>query len=367
MGICYDCIKAPSELPTPCDGYIVNVFDINTGETYRIRPKVSTGAYGTYEFTFDINTIPFTIYSRDGGDYWEFQYDNYQQSWAYSNEASAPCPTLTGWLPFAGVKYYVTSIDANIVPQPGEPTAATCSPSINVPNTVNFKELATVLDSFNSCFIAKGTTYYNKISGGVPCDNRELSKMKLILRLLNEKDCTGRALECMYNHTAFPSAVYTKYRTSVIIRNSATPGVYELKGVNTTDDDISRYAGFTINVPAGVLPAHSFTIKSATYDSTADLTKITISPDYGYTYTGGIQVTLSYSTTETAYLDSFINFANKFCLDCITTPAVPLTGATKQPGKGPESISFTTTEDLLRFEQTGVPIELESLQTINLN
>lgn len=366
MSICYDCVKAPAETPTPCDGSVISLYDISTGVTTDVRPIITAGTGGTYTYTFDFNKISHTIYSSDGGTSWIFIRNDTQQKYGYSNTASAPCPATIGWNPTYIGKWFVVGITSNVIPQPGEPTAATCSPSINVPNTVNSKELATVLDSFNSCFITKGTTYYNKISGGVPCDSRELSKMKLILRLLNEKDCTGRALECMYNHTAFPSAVYTKYRTSVIIRNSATPGVYELKGVSTTDDDISRYAGFTINVPKGVLPAHSFTIKSATYNVAADLTKITISPDYGYTYTGGIQVTLSYSTTETAYLDSFINFANKFCADCITTPATPLT-STKQPGKGPETTSIATTEDLLRYEGSGFEVELESLQTINLN
>lgn len=366
MSICYDCVKAPAATSTPCDGYIVNVFDVNTGRTYEIRPSISDGAYGTYKFSLDVNGAPFTIFSIDGGDTWSFMYDLGQNIYSNSSSASAPCPPPDGWTPTPGAqKYYVTSITTNIIPQPGEPTAAECSPSINIPDTVNFKDFATVLSSYNDCFISKGTTYYNKISGGVPCDNRELSKMKLILRLLNEQDCEGRALECMYNHTAFPSAVYSPYSESVAISSTATKGIYQLVGLDIPSNDLSRFAGFTISVPEGDAPAHSFTIVSATYSEAGNVTNITITPDYEYEYVE-LVVSMSYSTTSTAYLDSFINFANKFCLDCITTPATPST-ETKQPGRGPELTSLTTVEDLLRFEETGVPIELESLQTINLN
>lgn len=367
MSICYDCIKAPAPEATPCDGYIVNVFDVNTGETYRIRPTVSAGKYGTYQFSFDINGVAFTIYSRDGGVNWEFMYDAQQVAWSTSDDASAPCPTLSGWIPQPGVKYYVTSIEATIIPTPGEPAVADCSPSINVPDLINLStDYKTALLTLNDCLISKGTNYYNKISGGVKCDNRELVKLNIILRLLNEYDCSGRALECMYNHTAFPAAKYSDYQSTAEISSTVTKGVYNIVSLETDSNDMSRFVGFTISVPEGDNPAHTFTIVSAVYNLIGDVTQITIFPDYEYEYTN-LTVDMANSITSTTYLDSFLNFANKFCLDCITTPATPSTGATKQPGKGPETTSLTAVEDLLRFEETGTPVELESLQTINLN
>lgn len=366
MSICYDCIKAPAPEATPCDGYIVNVFDVNTGETYKIRPTIAAGKYGTYKFSLTINGTDFTIYSRDGGDTWEFMYNAQQVAWSTSSDASAPCPSLSGWSAQPGVKYYVTSIDAAVVPTPGEPAKAGCSPSINVPDLINLStDYKSALESFNNCFISKGTTYYNKIAGGVHCDNRELAKLNLILRLLNEYDCEGRALECIYNHTAFPAAKYSPYQATVGLSSTATKGIYNLVSTEGYTNDLSRFVGFTISVPEGANEAHSFTILTAVFNELGNVTEITISPDYEYEYVE-LTVDLTNSITSTAYLDSFINFANKFCLDCITTPAVPSTGATKQPGKGPENTSLTTAEDLLRFEETGVPVELESLQTINL-
>lgn len=365
MGICYDCIKAPAAVTTPCDGYIANIFDPNSGTTQQVRPVIKAAALGTYEFSFEIQGYSYRIYSSNGGTTWVFLLEFGQQKYSSSSIASAPCPPLSGWGSTPEAKLQLTSITAEVVPVPGEPVAAECSPSINVPDTVNFKDFTTVLNSFNDCYISKGTTYYNKISGGVPCDNRELSKMKLILRLLNEKDCTGRALECMYNYTEFPTAVYSPYVATIGISDTATKGVYDLVNLDGGSNDLSRFAGFTISIPAGEFPAHSFTILSATYNDAGNVTKITINPDYEYEY---IEVvgTMSYTPTPTTYLDSFINFANKFCVDCITTPATPST-TTRQPGRGPELTSISSVEDLLRTESTGVVIELESLQTINLN
>lgn len=365
MGICYDCIKAPTETTTPCDGYIANIFSPNSGVTQQVRPSIKTGALGTYVFGFVIEGYSYTVSSKDGGTSWTFILDSTQEKYSFSSTASAPCPPLSGWSSTAGAKFQLTSITADVVPVPGTPVAAECSPSINVPDTVNFKDFTTVLNSFNDCYISKGTTYYNKISGGVPCDNRELSKMKLILRLLNEKDCTGRALECMYNYTEFPTAVYSPYVATVGISYTATKGVYDLVNLDGGSNDLSRFAGFTISVPEGEFPAHSFTILSATYNDAGNVTQITINPDYEYEYIE-VVATMSYTPTPTTYLDSFINFANKFCVDCITTPATP-SATTRQPGRGPELTSISSVEDLLRTESTGVVIELESLQTINLN
>jgi len=365
MGICYDCIKAPTETTTPCDGYIANIFSPNSGITQQVRPVIKTGALGTYVFSFEIEGYSYTILSNNGGTTWTFILDATQEKYSSSSTASSPCPPLSGWGSTPAAKFQITSITADVVPTPGEPTAPECSPSINVPDSVNFKSFSTVLSSFKDCYISKGTTYYNKISGGVPCDNRELVKLNLISRLLNEYDCEGRGLECIYNHTTFPSAVYSPYQATVGLSSTATKGIYDLVSTEGFGNDLSRFAGFTISVPAGANPAHSFTIVTAVYNELSNVTQITISPDYEYEYTE-LTVDMTNSITSTNYLDSFINFANKFCVDCITTPATPST-TTRQAGRGPELTSLSSVEDLLRTESTGVVIELESLQTINLN
>jgi hypothetical protein len=49
-----------------------------------------------------------------------------------------------------------------------------------VPLTLNGVDYNTKLDQYQNCLAQKGTTFYNKVIGGVNCDYRELTKLKLI-------------------------------------------------------------------------------------------------------------------------------------------------------------------------------------------
>lgn len=65
------------------------------------------------------------------------------------------------------------------------------------------------------CINSKGTTYYNKIIGAVKCSNMELSKLELILYLLenNYSYDTETSLDCIFTGESFPGITWGDWTT----------------------------------------------------------------------------------------------------------------------------------------------------------
>jgi hypothetical protein len=116
-----------------------------------------------------------------------------------------------------------------------------------VPAQVNEVDYNTKLSQYQDCLAVKGTTFYNKVIGGVKCDYRELSKLKLIIELLGQKNI-DRALDCIYDRDEFPTTVYPDLPCNVTI-----PFIDGGSTTITLAGDYSQFETFTFEVtsPAG--------------------------------------------------------------------------------------------------------------------
>jgi len=76
-----------------------------------------------------------------------------------------------------------------------------------VPSTINGQAFAELVSDLQACMASKGTSYYNKISGGVKCSNLELSKLDLIIYLLNKYD-NRASLDCIFSGQPMPGVIY---------------------------------------------------------------------------------------------------------------------------------------------------------------
>lgn len=338
------------------------------------------------------------------------------------------------------------------------PTGPSPLPSVeyadtaDVPSQVNGEDLNTKLSRYQECLATKGTAFYNKVVGGVKCDYRELSKLKLIIGLLGQKDI-DRALGCIYDKSTFPTALYVDLPCNVSIPNinegetsivldgdysrfedhkitftipygygsasgfvaentdigifytttgaiSPSPigkyyslhnsngiiqapvvGIVENKinssllgfpvGINFRDyyivsSSITQFALFTTAnntkyiIYDSLTDSETFesTIIDAVYDVATDTTTLTFSdeiPGDAISVTMCIEAITDYSND---YLETFINFANRFCADCMVTGPAPTPTAPTTP-----SLEIPTSP--LRGE-AGVPITTEFNQPITL-
>jgi hypothetical protein len=116
-----------------------------------------------------------------------------------------------------------------------------------VPAQVNGTDYNTKLSQYQECLAVKGTTFYNKVIGGVKCDYRELSKLKLIIELLGQKN-EDRALDCIYDRSEFPTALYPDIPCNLTI-----PFIDGGSTTITLSGDYSQFETFTFEVtsPAG--------------------------------------------------------------------------------------------------------------------
>ena len=141
-----------------------------------------------------------------------------------------------------------------------------------VPAQVNGVDYNTKLDQYQECLATKGTTFYNKIAGAVKCDHRELSKLKLIIELLGQKN-EDRSLDCIYDKSSFPTVLYPEPPCNITI-----PFIEGGSNVIVLDGDYSQFETFTFETfsPAGYAVATGniifFTNPSYFYTNPGELT-----------------------------------------------------------------------------------------------
>lgn len=116
-----------------------------------------------------------------------------------------------------------------------------------LPNKINGQSLDSFIDSIELCYATKGTSYYNKISGGVRCSNLELLKLDLIVYLLNRYEKAGGSLDCIYSGQTM---------TGIIYSNPITTPADTTTHLQVYVDHVSRFCKDCIisDAPAAVVP-----------------------------------------------------------------------------------------------------------------
>jgi hypothetical protein len=225
-----------------------------------------------------------------------------------------------------------------------------------VPLTLNGVDYNTKLAQYQNCLAQKGATFYNKVVGGVKCDYRELTKLKLITELLAQKD-KDRALDCIYDRKDVVTATYEPIPCSVsgLTINTANPLVI--------NGDYTPFETFTLQVVnlSNVVVA-SRKIIDVTFNSGTSQSTILLDSPFPQTYSGFNICLIQDEESTTTYLETFINFANRFCADCSVTPITTTssTGSTTGISTGTEILAT----DLK--SETGVDITTEFNQKITI-
>lgn len=250
----------------------------------------------------------------------------------------------------------VDNVCAQLKTNVTDPTGPSPLPSVEyidnaeVPSQINGMDYNSKLLEFQECLATKGTTFYNKIVGGVKCDYRELTKLKLIIELLAQKN-QDRALDCVYDRQTMPTALYQDLPTGTLTITSANQKVVVITG------DISQFESFDLNIPA--LSNFTSEIIDAVYNSTLNQTTVTVKDNFPSTISNTPYAVKFESEVATSYLETFINFANRFCADCIKTPS-PTTTETVAGG-----INILAPEVPL-IGESGTPLTTEFNQQIIL-
>jgi hypothetical protein len=226
-----------------------------------------------------------------------------------------------------------------------------------VPLTFNGVDYNTKLAQYQNCLAIKGTTFYNKTIGGVKCDYRELTKLKLITELLAQKD-KDRALDCIYDRKDVVTATYEPIPCGVtgLTINTANP--------LTIAGDYTPFETFNLQVvnPSTSVVVASRKIIDVTFNSGTSQSTILLESAFSSTYSGFNICLVQNTESTTTYLETFINFANRFCADCsATTVAVTSsTGSTTGTSTGLEILATDLTSE------TGVDITTEFNQKITI-
>lgn len=355
---------------TPCDGAVIKIYDISVRQEFEVIPNIKPSSDGStyyYQFSYTSSegTYAFTIFSRDGVD-WNYMMDESQVIGSTANvPGGSSCPPSTGWVSLNTLKTFVVNIENRLIPIDSLDPLGTCYSSIDVPNTANRLDYTVVLDNFKTCFNTKVTSYYNRIVGGVPTDNKDLVKMQLVLNLLDKKDCDSRALNCIYNRTTTPGVDFGDIATIP----SVTSVLFQWDKITATGNFL-RYLGYQILVTRGTGEEITHTVLDATYVSGSNTTTFTISPSVtGIAYAAETAEFVTPVYTSTTYLETFLNFANKYCADCIVTPTITGDVGSGTKGKAPTTANLDPTADYLTKEgslTTNNLIYLESEFPINL-
>jgi len=226
-----------------------------------------------------------------------------------------------------------------------------------VPLTLNRVDYNTKLAQYQNCLAEKGTTFYNKVIGGVKCDYRELTKLKLITELLAQKD-KDRALDCIYDRKDVVTATYEPIPCGVtgLLINTANP--------LTINGDYTPFETFDLQV---VSPSTSVVLASrkmidVTFDSGTSQSTILLDSAFPQTYNGFSVCVVQDAESTTTYLETFINFANRFCADCSTTPVAAASSTSSTTGTS-TGLEILATD--LKSE-TGVDITTEFNQKITI-
>ena len=186
----------------------------STGEL-EIAPFINENSSGQYFYQFNIifngETYNFLIFNT-GGATWNLQRNNDGNYTPWATKAAGFTNNcigdLSGWtttpalIPdFNIIETYTAILSA---PTNNEDD---CTPPLNVPISVSGKSIPTRIDSLYKCLDIKGTEYLNKLRGGFPCSNLELTKLSLIIELLKKRNCET-ALPCLYNRREFNVTLY---------------------------------------------------------------------------------------------------------------------------------------------------------------
>ena len=111
------------------------------------------------------------------------------------------------------------------------------------------------------------------------------------------------------------------------------------------------------------------TVLEASYNAGTGLTTFTVSPTVKVAYASETAEFVVPNYTTTTYLETFLNFANKYCADCIVTPESVAGIGSGTKGKAPTTANLDPTADYLTKEgslTTNNLIYLESEFPINL-
>jgi hypothetical protein len=223
-----------------------------------------------------------------------------------------------------------------------------------VPLTLNGVDYNTKLSQYQNCLAEKGTTFYNKTIGGVKCDYRELTKLKLITELLAQKD-KDRALDCIYDRKDVVTATYEPIPCSVsgLTINTANP--------LTINGDYTPFETFNLQVvnPANSTVVASRKIIDVTFNSGTSQSTILLASAFSTTYTGYNICLVQNTESTTTYLETFVNFANRFCADCSAS-----TSTTSTTGSSSGSTGSTGTDVVVLKSETGIDITTEFNQKI---
>ena len=352
---------------TPCDGAVISVYDGSVRQTFEVIPNIRLSEDGsTYIYYFSYTsyegTFYFSIFSRDSGANWQFIQDSNQVVGSTAPGVGvAVCAPETGWVSTGALKMSVTGIENRLIPIDSGNPILDCNTSVDVPIVANKLDYSTVLENLKSCFNTKVTAYYNKITGGVPCSDLELTKMELILSLLQKKNCDSRALNCIYNRTSTPGVSFDDIETLPTVSNVLLqPSKIDVLG------NFLNYIGYQIIVTRGTEQL-THTITDGEYLIGSATTRFTIYPSVtGTAYSSNTATFVTPTYTPTTYLETFLNFANKYCADCI----VSLTAtSTVTRGVAPSTVTVNPSTIYLTKEGTAtsnVTLLLESEFPINL-
>jgi hypothetical protein len=233
---------------------------------------------------------------------------------------------------------------------PSPLSSVTYEDHAEVPARVNEVDYNTKLLQFQECLAKKGTTFYNKVIGAVKCDYRELTKLKLIIGLLSQKS-EDRALDCIYDRVEFPTTLYQGIPCNITVLS-----IVSGSKTATITGDYSKFENFvfTITSPAG----YSSRIIDASYNSQTNNTTVLLANSFTANIsTATVCFSQDKGSTNT-YLETFIDFANRFCSDCIVTGPAPTPTTPITP-------SLEITESTL-ISETGLQLTTEFNQQITI-
>jgi len=178
--------------------------------------------------------------------------------------------------------------------------SATPNTPLCIPKSVdNQNAYEVTLDNIKKCISQEGKTLLFKIKGGIKCDTVDQVKLTLVSYLINRI-----GLECLYNCNYTYQSNGEAYSCQTAWE-AGGPSGEELVWSNSTAYVIGDIVKYTI---AGT---------DYYYTALQSHTATTTPPQYNYGVWQKCNDVVLPSGTET-YLNTFINFARKFCLVCFS-------------------------------------------------
>lgn len=182
-----------------------------------IAPFINENSVGELYYQFNIilngETYNFVIYKNNAQWILAKNDNNNYTNWATSTGSindTCVFSTSLNWTLLSGdtilPNFNIDRVEKAVLSAPTN-NEDDCTPPINVPISVSGKSIPTRIDTLYKCLDVKGTEYLNKLKGGIPCSNLELTKLSLIIELLKKRNCET-ALPCLYNRREFNVTLY---------------------------------------------------------------------------------------------------------------------------------------------------------------